>query len=50
MPNHPTLRKYYLSTEALSGILRRAAARGKKLPELLKTAIHSMLEWWKAQA
>jgi hypothetical protein len=49
MPNHPTLRKYYLSPEALSGILRRADARGKKLPELLKVAIHSMLAWWKGQ-
>jgi hypothetical protein len=49
MPNHPTLRKYYLSPEALSGILRRESARGKKMPELLKVAIHSMLEWWQGQ-
>lgn len=31
--------KYYLSAKACQGILRRAAARGKELPEMLKTAL-----------
>ena len=31
--------KYYLSQKACQGILRRAAARGKELPELLKVAL-----------
>ena len=35
--NVPT--KYYLSQKACQGILRRAAARGKELPELLKVAL-----------
>ena len=31
--------KYYLSQKACLGILRRASARGKKLPELLQKAL-----------
>jgi hypothetical protein len=31
--------KYYLSEKACRGILRRAAVRGKKLPEVLKIAL-----------
>ena len=31
--------KYYLSQKACLGILRRASARGKELPELLKRAL-----------
>lgn len=31
--------KYYLSQKACLGILRRASARGKELPELLKIAL-----------
>ena len=31
--------KYYLSSRACSGILNRAAARGKELPEVLKKAL-----------
>ena len=31
--------KYYLSPKACLGILRRASARGKDLPELLKIAL-----------
>ena len=31
--------KYYLSTKACLGILRRASARGKELPQMLKTAL-----------
>ena len=31
--------KYYLSQKACLGILRRASARGKELPELLKKAL-----------
>ena len=35
-----------LSEKALNGILTRASRRGKKLPVLLLTAIHGMIEWW----
>lgn len=35
-----------LSEKALNGILTRASRRGKKLPDLLLTAIHGMIEWW----
>lgn len=31
--------KYYLSPKACQGILRRAAIRGKELPEVLKLAL-----------
>ena len=31
--------KYYLSQKACLGILRRASARGKKLPEVLRLAL-----------
>ena len=31
--------KYYLSQKACLGILRRASERGKKLPEVLETAL-----------
>ena len=31
--------KYYLSPKACQGILRRASARGKELPEVLKVAL-----------
>lgn len=31
--------KYYLSPKACQGILRRASARGKALPEVLKLAL-----------
>jgi hypothetical protein len=31
--------KYYLSAKACTGILNRAAKRGKELPEVLKTAL-----------
>ena len=31
--------KYYLSQKACQGILRRAALRGKELPEMLKAAL-----------
>ena len=33
------LEKYYLSKKACQGILRRASARGKQLPEMLKIAL-----------
>lgn len=35
-----------LSEKALNGILNRASRRGKKLQDLLLTAIHGMIEWW----
>jgi cobalamin biosynthesis Mg chelatase CobN len=35
------LRKYYLSAKACSGILRRAAKRGKDLPETLKRVLEA---------
>lgn len=39
--------KYYLSARACQGILTRASRRGKKLPDLLQTALLEMIEWWK---
>ena len=38
--------KYYLSAKACRGILTRASRRGKKLPDLLQTALLEMIEWW----
>lgn len=38
---HP---KYYLSAKACRGILRRAASRGKVLPEILEKALHSQIK------
>lgn len=38
--------RYYLSARACQGILIRASRRGKPLPELLKTALLDMIEWW----
>lgn len=38
--------KYYLSERACQGILTRASRRGKALPDLLKTALLEMVEWW----
>ena len=32
-------KSYYLSSRACLGILRRASARGKELPEILRTAL-----------
>lgn len=37
----------FLSEKALNGILNRASRRGKKLQDLLLTAIHGMIEWWR---
>lgn len=39
--------KYYLSERACQGILTRASRRGKKLPDLLQTALLEMIEWWR---
>ena len=39
--------KYYLSERACQGILIRASRRGKKLPDLLQTALLEMIEWWR---
>ena len=38
-------KKYYLSQRACSGILRRASARGKELPELLKRALEKQAQY-----
>lgn len=38
--------KYFLSARACQGILTRASRRGKKLQELLETALLEMIEWW----
>lgn len=38
--------KYYLSAKACRSILTRASRRGKKLQELLETALLEMIEWW----
>lgn len=40
--------KYYLSARACQGILTRASRRGKKLPDLLQTALLEMIEWWES--
>jgi DNA (cytosine-5)-methyltransferase 1 len=42
--------KYFLSVKACRGILTRASRRGKALPELLKTALLEMIEWWETDA
>lgn len=42
--------KYYLSERACQGILIRASRRGKKLPDLLQTALLEMMEWWEPGA
>ena len=36
--------KYFLSARACQGILTRASRRGKKLPDLLQTALLEMVE------
>lgn len=41
--------KYYLSARACQGILTRASRRGKALPDLLKTALLDMIEWWQGR-
>lgn len=41
--------KYYLSAKACRGILTRASRRGKALPDLLKTALLEMIEWWQIE-
>ena len=38
--------KYYLSAKACQGIMTRASRRGKELPEILKTALENMIQWW----
>jgi len=48
-PTNPYLLKYFLSSRACEGILRRAAKRGKDLPPLLDTALTEMIAWWKEQ-
>lgn len=42
--------KYFLSARACRGILTRASRRGKALPDLLKTALLEMIEWWESEA
>ena len=39
--------RYYLSARACQGILNRASRRGKELPEILRMALLTMIEWWK---
>lgn len=43
------LRKYYLSRKDCEGIIRRAAKRGKKLPQMLEDALKDMIAMWKEQ-
>ena len=38
--------RYYLSERACVGVLRRAEKRGKKLPEILETALKQQIERW----
>ena len=40
-PREDVPQKYYLSSKACQGILRRAAKRGKELPEVLRIALES---------
>lgn len=42
--------KYFLSARACRGILTRASRCGKALPDLLKTALLDMIEWWESEA
>lgn len=42
--------RYFLSARACQGILTRASRRGKALPDLLKTALLDMIEWWQGEA
>lgn len=42
--------RYFLSARACQGILTRASRRGKALPDLLKTALLDMIEWWQGGA
>lgn len=42
--------KYFLSARACRGILTSASRRGKALPDLLKTALLDMIEWWESEA
>lgn len=42
--------KYYLSAKACLGIMIRASRRGKKLKDLLQTALLEMMEWWEPGA
>lgn len=44
------LEKYCLSAKACRGILTRASRRGKKLPDLLQTALLEMIEWWEPRS
>ena len=41
---HP---KYFLSERACHGVLRRAEKRGKKLPDILETALIQQIDRWK---
>lgn len=41
--------KFYLSRKACLGILRRASARGKELPTILKTALERQAERMKTE-
>ncbi len=41
--------RYYLSARACEGILSRASRRGKALPEILRTALLDMIEWWRCR-
>ena len=42
--------KYFLSARACRGILTRSSRRGNSLPDLLKTALLDMIEWWESEA
>jgi len=42
LETRPDLSRYYLSPKAATGILRRAAKRGRELPEALRTALESL--------
>lgn len=49
MDNEKLYERYFLSARACQGILTRASRRGKALPDLLKTALLDMIEWWQGR-
>jgi hypothetical protein len=44
VPAHSVPSRFFLSSKACSGILRRAEKRGKELPPLLEAALRSVAD------
>lgn len=49
-PMREGMSKYFLSSRACEGILRRADKRGKDLPDKLEKALHAQIENWSSGA